>query len=47
MSPVSDPGLARRRKPLTLHRRVTLGAGPVEPPSTGPALDHAARRGWL
>ena len=37
MSPVSGRGLTRRRKPLTLHRRMTLGAGPVEPPSTGPA----------
>ena len=45
MSPVSDPGLARRWQPLVLRRRVTLGAGPVEPPSTGSALDQAARRG--
>ena len=37
MSPVSGLGLTRRRKPLTLRRLITLGAGPMEPPSTGPA----------
>ena len=45
MSPVSGRGLTRRRQPLALHRRVTLGAGPVEPPSTGPAPDLARDAG--
>ena len=45
MSPVSGRDLTQRRKPLTLHRRMTLGAGPVEPPSTGPALYTSAARG--
>ena len=42
MSPVSGRGLTRRRKPLILHRRMTLGVGPVGPPSTGPARSSGA-----